>query len=171
MANSRLLRCHPPQSNNSIYCGVFFVTGKFVLDTFAGTGSLLVALAHWGAQCMGFDIDMYALWVCLSWLVEESAGEARVHVFCVLMHHARLTCLVRRILQGKKTNLFGNFDQYSLPYPEMLRLDVSPRGRSAIRFQGSCAINWFASMLFSGVAATVCSRLATLHTWEFTVSL
>ena len=41
-----------------------------------------------------------------------------------------------RILQGKETNLFQNFIQYGLPLPEMLRIDVSPRGRSALRLQG-----------------------------------
>jgi len=31
--------------------------GKIIYDPFAGTGSLLYAVAHWGAYVFGSDID------------------------------------------------------------------------------------------------------------------
>lgn len=36
-------------------------SGMMVLDPFVGTGSILVALGHFGAMCMGTDIDIRVL--------------------------------------------------------------------------------------------------------------
>ena len=77
-------------------------------------------------------------------VTETPLSLLRLFVRRTLLTRAILSC-ARRILQGKKTTLFSNFDQYKLPYPEMLRIDVSPRGRSAINL--------------SGVFAVVCTQL------------
>lgn len=70
---------------------------SMVLDPFCGTGSILVAAAHFKALVFGCDIDMRVL---RGWSVGRSVGETH-------------------------GNIFTNFDVYGLERPEIIRNDVS----------------------------------------------
>lgn len=70
--------------------------GSLVFDPFVGTGSILVAMAHLGAICMGGDIDARVL-----------RGE--MHAGC-------------RAIKEKR-GIFENFRIYGLPRPEIIRMD------------------------------------------------
>lgn len=70
--------------------------GDFVLDPFVGTGSILLAMSHFGAQCWGTDIDVRVL---------------------------RGDMYAGHVSRSTKTDLFSNFDQYKLSRPELIRLD------------------------------------------------
>mmetsp|Transcript_4706 Transcript_4706/g.8847 ORF Transcript_4706/g.8847 Transcript_4706/m.8847 type:complete len:429 (-) Transcript_4706:212-1498(-) len=73
------------------------VPGSIILDPFCGTGSILVAAAHFKALCFGCDIDMRVL---RGWSVGRSTSDS-------------------------PGNIFTNFDVYGLEYPEIIRNDVS----------------------------------------------
>eukprot|EP00753_Platysulcus_tardus_P004993 PLAT12816.1.p1 GENE.PLAT12816.1~~PLAT12816.1.p1 ORF type:complete len:478 (+),score=221.31 PLAT12816.1:78-1511(+) len=75
--------------------------GQFVYDPFVGTGSLLVAAAHFGCYTMGTDIDP----LILRGRLRGNRGARKV---------------------GKMT--VDNFKQYGLPIPELIRGDVSFSG-------------------------------------------
>lgn len=72
--------------------------GDFVLDPFVGTGSILIAMAHYGAICYGLDIDIRVL------RGDMYAGK-------------------KDALDNQKRDIFENFKRYNLPPPELLRMD------------------------------------------------
>ena len=75
------------------------VPGTLALDPFVGTGAILIALTHFGARCTGTDIDPRVL-----------RGD---------MHAGK-----QSVGQDSSTrNIFGNFSQYGLEPPELIRLD------------------------------------------------
>lgn len=88
------------------------VRGGVVLDPYCGTGSILVACAAKGAFCFGADID---------WKVLRGKA-AKENDGAVTRRHTPVTPSVFE--QTRKT-VFSNFRQYSLPLPEILRLDAS----------------------------------------------
>lgn len=67
-----------------------------VYDPFVGTGSILVAVAHFGSICLGSDIDIRVL------NGEMYAGQGDRSI---------------------KRSIFENFLLYGLPIPELIRLD------------------------------------------------
>ena len=69
---------------------------RIVLDPFVGTGSILVAVAHFEALCVGADIDLRVL----SGGMYAGTGDRSV-----------------------KRSIFENFHSYGLPIPELIRLD------------------------------------------------
>ena len=110
------------------------VTSKsLVLDPFVGTGSLLVSAAHFGAVCIGCDIDYNTI---------KGKGLWRNRVFCCVHPHLLLrafllgnhslsgfsymsmSCLCLPMTGDEKT-IYANFRQYSLPRPDILRADQS----------------------------------------------
>ncbi|GLI63539.1 hypothetical protein VaNZ11_006528 [Volvox africanus] len=69
--------------------------GSLVLDPYAGTGSILVAAAHYGARVMGADIDIKI--IC-----EGKIGKG-----------------------GERLTIYSNFEQYGLPAPVgLIRMDA-----------------------------------------------
>mmetsp|Transcript_40151 Transcript_40151/g.89077 ORF Transcript_40151/g.89077 Transcript_40151/m.89077 type:complete len:494 (+) Transcript_40151:82-1563(+) len=70
--------------------------GQLVLDPYAGTGSILIAMAHFGAQVMGTDIDIKVI----------KRG--------------------RKDSGGRQVDLYSNFEQYNLTgrLGGLLRLDL-----------------------------------------------
>lgn len=69
--------------------------GQLVLDPYAGTGSILVAAAQYGARVMGADIDVRVI-----------RGE-------------------KMSKTGRVANIFTNFEQYGLPHPlALVRMDM-----------------------------------------------
>jgi tRNA (guanine10-N2)-methyltransferase len=72
--------------------------GDFVLDPFVGTGSILIAMAHYGAICYGFDIDIRVL------RGDMYAGK-------------------KDALNIQKRDIFENFKCYKLSPPELMRMD------------------------------------------------
>ncbi|OEH76651.1 tRNA guanosine-2-o-methyltransferase trm11-like related protein [Cyclospora cayetanensis] len=71
-----------------------------VLDPFVGTGSVLIAAAHYGAFCVGSDIDIRVL---------KGYGVSYMNPHLSL--------------ENKKTDIFRNFDEYGLCRPEIIRCD------------------------------------------------
>jgi tRNA (guanine10-N2)-methyltransferase len=70
--------------------------GSVVLDPFVGTGSILVALSHFKAQCFGTDIDIRVL----QGQMYAGCGDKSV-----------------------KRDIFENFSAYGLERPELVRID------------------------------------------------
>ncbi|GLC40262.1 hypothetical protein PLESTB_001633100 [Pleodorina starrii] len=69
--------------------------GSLMLDPYAGTGSILVSAAHFGAKVMGYDIDIKVI-------REGKVGKA-----------------------GERLTISSNFQQYGLPAPVgLVRLDM-----------------------------------------------
>ncbi|GIL78953.1 hypothetical protein Vretimale_203 [Volvox reticuliferus] len=69
--------------------------GSLVLDPYAGTGSILVAAAHYGAKVMGADIDIKVI-------REGKVGKG-----------------------GERLTVYSNFEQYGLPAPvDLIRMDA-----------------------------------------------
>lgn len=77
--------------------------GSLVIDPFVGTGSILVSLAHFGANCMGTDIDIRIL---------RGGGKSS-----------------RR---ARPKTLATNFEHYGLNMPDLIRCDASARGSSVL---------------------------------------
>lgn len=69
--------------------------GMTAFDPFVGTGSILIAAAHFGAICYGSDIDIRVL---------KGYG----------VGHSKTV---------KNPNIFTNFHSYNLPLPEIIRAD------------------------------------------------
>lgn len=55
------LLCTRQKRECILLCGLQVRKGSFVFDPFAGTGSILVAAAHFGAITLGADIDIRVL--------------------------------------------------------------------------------------------------------------
>lgn len=70
--------------------------GNFVLDPFVGTGSILVALAHFGGRCFGSDIDNRVL----HGQMYAGGGDRSI-----------------------KRSIRDNFLDYNLELPELIRID------------------------------------------------
>ena len=78
--------------------------GTIVLDPFVGTASILVGATHFGALSVGADIDIRVL------KGDMYAGQKRKGKMAALpVDHKR--------------DIFGNFDTYGLPRPELIRMD------------------------------------------------
>ena len=79
--------------------------GDIVLDPFVGTGSILVACAHFNTMAFGSDIDVRVL------------------------QGIKVGKKARKELPGmekiEKYNVFTNFDWYELPRPNILAMDFS----------------------------------------------
>jgi tRNA (guanine10-N2)-methyltransferase len=70
--------------------------GQLVFDPFVGTASILIAASHHGAHCYGSDIDIRVL------KGDMYAGQDKV--------------------KRDRRDIFGSFDSYALPRPELLRM-------------------------------------------------
>ncbi|KAJ8611958.1 hypothetical protein CTAYLR_004399 [Chrysophaeum taylorii] len=92
--------------------------GAAALDPYAGTGSILVACALFGAHCFGADIDWRVL-----------RGKARDENDGAMRRRgpdgrgASASELLR--LDSDRKTIFANFRQYALSLPEIVRLDAS----------------------------------------------
>ncbi|CDJ43018.1 tRNA guanosine-2'-O-methyltransferase TRM11-like protein, related [Eimeria tenella] len=71
-----------------------------VFDPFVGTGGLLIAASHYGAFCIGSDIDIRVL---------------KGYGVSYLNPHLDF--------KEKRTDVFRNFDEYGLRRPEIIRCD------------------------------------------------
>ncbi|KAL8424586.1 hypothetical protein Efla_003702 [Eimeria flavescens] len=102
------LPVRPVLGPTSLDCELAFVmcnqglvgANHIVLDPFVGTGSLLIAAAHYGACCFGADIDIRVL---------KGYGVSYTNPH---LH-----------LENKNTDIFRNFDDYGLQRPEIIRSD------------------------------------------------
>lgn len=127
--------------------------GKWALDPYAGTGSILVACQLGGARCFGTDID---------WRVlrgkdqDENDGAMRRRIDG---GHVKLAKDVIDY-SGKRKTIFSNFEQYGLQTPEIVRLDAS---RLLDHFRSDAFCEFFDSVVTDppyGIRAgarTVCS--------------
>ena len=110
--------------------------GMMVLDPFVGTGSILVALGHFGAFCMGTDIDirvlkgeMYAgTLVTLSNFIFLFFSVFPCICFALPVIACDLFAFAYLINSGNgdrsiKRGIFENFDAYKLPAPDLIRMD------------------------------------------------
>eukprot|EP01016_Furgasonia_blochmanni_P046786 TRINITY_DN6793_c0_g1_i1.p1 TRINITY_DN6793_c0_g1~~TRINITY_DN6793_c0_g1_i1.p1 ORF type:complete len:313 (+),score=57.21 TRINITY_DN6793_c0_g1_i1:60-941(+) len=75
-----------------------------VWDPFVGTGSILLAAAHFGAFCYGSEIDMRVL---------QGKGVGRIN------HQSSYK---DKITKG---DIWANYTQYGFPRPEIFRMDTS----------------------------------------------
>ncbi len=81
-----------------------------VLDTFCGTGGLLVPAGVLGAMCFGSDIDYRVL---------QGTGVGRVN------KKSSYYKANEEGLQEKRVNMKTNFQQYGLPEPNLVQFDVT----------------------------------------------
>ena len=84
--------------------------GYLCLDPFVGTASLLIALSHHGAFCMGTDIDVRVIRGMMY------AGGGR--------HKDSDSVQVQQDGKEAKRDIFATFNDYALPAPELIRLDL-----------------------------------------------
>lgn len=77
--------------------------GDYVMDPFVGTASILMALAYYGAFCVGTDIDIRVI------KGNMYAGHGR--------HNVTET-------ENKRRDIQSTFKTYGLQQPELLRLDL-----------------------------------------------
>jgi tRNA (guanine10-N2)-methyltransferase len=77
--------------------------GSLVLDPFVGTASILVAATYFGARCFGGDIDIRVL------KGDMYAGHAN-----------RIEIINKKEISR---DIFGNFSEYGMECPELVRLD------------------------------------------------
>jgi tRNA G10 N-methylase Trm11 len=75
-----------------------------VLDPFVGTGSILVASAHFKSLCFGTEID---------YRVIRGKGVGRKNPNCDVA------------AKYENVNVYSNFDQYGFAHPEILRMDCT----------------------------------------------
>jgi tRNA G10 N-methylase Trm11 len=76
--------------------------GELVLDAFVGTGSILVAAAHFKCMCFGTEIDFRVI---------RGKGVGRKNPKCNIAD------------KFETVNVYSNFDQYGFDRPEILRMD------------------------------------------------
>lgn len=84
--------------------------GHVCMDPFVGTASLLIALAHHGAFCMGTDIDVRVIRGMMY------AGKSR--------QMDSDSVLKQDSMEEVRRDIFTTFRDYSLPPPELTRLDL-----------------------------------------------
>lgn len=89
-----------------LMCNQGLVTkGKWVYDPFFGTGSIMVAASHFGAFCVGCDIDIRVL-------LGYAVGKLNKN-----------SAYFPHLKPEDKINVYLNFKQYGLALPEILRTD------------------------------------------------
>lgn len=79
-------------------------SSDIVLDPFVGTGSILIAAAHFKSVCIGTEID---------YRVIRGKGVGRKNPKSPYAN------------QTDSVNIFSNFDQYGFDWPDILRMDCT----------------------------------------------
>ncbi|CAD2222409.1 tRNA guanosine-2'-O-methyltransferase TRM11 [Angomonas deanei] len=113
----------PPEESllMSNLCGV--VRGSVVLDPFCGTGSILVAAAHYGAQTMGTDADGRAM--------RAGTNKGKVSPQLIQQRKLALACYSAEQLarltpeELELPDMWTNFKVYGLPPPDRVRMNFS----------------------------------------------
>ena len=99
--------------------------GSIIFDPFCGTGSLLISAAHYGAITYGSDIDIRVL---------KGYNKNYKNITKQMKQKNKKEKEKQKEEKKenkenekvrKRNNIFSNFGAYSLPYPELIRSDLS----------------------------------------------
>lgn len=103
--------------------------GSMALDPFVGTGSILVALSHFGAHCTGMDIDVRvlkgAMYAGASRDASAVAQSNLQQTFVPGVGHVNPTAnSTDADTFFKKRDIMETFRSYDLALPELVRMDL-----------------------------------------------